>query len=68
MARTLSGSVRRELIDAVRTRYRSSEPSAKRLILREFAALTGYHRKSAIRVLNGESTDRDAVVRRRPRI
>ena len=30
---------------------------AKRLILREFTALTGYHRKSAIRVLNGDGVD-----------
>jgi hypothetical protein len=41
---------------------------AKRLILREFAALTGYHRKSAIRVLNGEAHERDAVARRRRRV
>jgi len=41
---------------------------AKRLILREFAALTGYHRKSAIRVLNGEAHERDAVARRRQRV
>jgi hypothetical protein len=68
MARTLSGPARRELIDAVRARYRISDPMAKRLILREFAALTGYHRKSAIRVLNGESDERDTLVRRRRRI
>lgn len=41
---------------------------AKRLILREFAALTGYHRKSAIRVLNGEAGESDTVAQRRPRI
>jgi hypothetical protein len=68
MARTLSGSARRELIDAVRARYRSSDPMAKRLILREFAALTGYHRKSAIRVLNGDTVDSDTPTRRRRRI
>ena len=65
MARTLSGSARRELIDAVRARYRSSERMAKRLILREFAALTGYHRKSAIRVLNGDAGERSTVTRHR---
>lgn len=68
MAKTLSGSARRELIDAVRARCRSSEPMAKRLILREFAALTGYHRKSAIRVLNGKAGESDIVVQRRRRI
>jgi hypothetical protein len=68
MAKALSGSARRELIDAVRARYRSSEPAAKRLILREFTALTGYHRKSAIRVLNGVAGESDTVAPRRPRI
>lgn len=67
-ARTLSRPARRELVDAVRTRYRISTPMAKRLILREFVAVTGYHRKSAIRILNGEAGDDDAVARwRRPR-
>jgi hypothetical protein len=68
MAKTLSGSARRELIDSVRARYRSSEPMGKRLILREFTALTGYHRKSAIRVLNGEASESDPAAPRRPRI
>ncbi len=62
--RILSGSARRELIDAVRARCRSSEPMAKQRAdgeaahsagVREFAALTGYHRKSATRVLNGDA-------------
>jgi hypothetical protein len=52
MARTLSGVARRELIGAVRERYRIASRVEKQLILREFSAITGYHRKSAIRVLN----------------
>lgn len=48
-----SGSARRELIAAIRGRYLVSTPPAKREILREFAAITGYHRKPAIRILNG---------------
>ena len=52
MAKRLSGLVRRELVAAVRARYRTSSPSAKREILREFSVITGYHRKSAIRILN----------------
>ena len=52
MAKTLSGGARRELIDAVRARYRISSRAEKRLILQEFSVITGYHRKSAIRVLN----------------
>ena len=69
MASTLSGPARRELVDAVRARYRSSAPMAKRQILRSFAAITGYHRKSAIRILNGEADESDAIARRRrPRV
>lgn len=60
MAKTLSGSARRELVVTVGTRYRSSAPIEKRLILREFSAITGYHRKSAIRILNSAGADRDA--------
>ena len=68
-ARTLSGPARRELVGAVRARYRISAAAAKRLILREFVAITGYHRKSAIRILNGDTDENDAVARRRrPRI
>jgi hypothetical protein len=52
MAKRLSGAARRELIAAVRGRYMTSTPHVKREILREFAAITGYHRKSAIRILN----------------
>jgi hypothetical protein len=51
MAKRLSGLARRELIVAVRGRYSTSAPSVKREILREFVAITGYHRKSAIRIL-----------------
>jgi hypothetical protein len=52
MAKRLRGLARRELIAAVRGRYSTSEPPVKREILREFSAITGYHRKSAIRILN----------------
>jgi len=63
MAKRLSGSARRELIAAVRGRYLASAPPAKREILREFAAIAGYHRKSAIRILNGDADENDAVAR-----
>jgi hypothetical protein len=46
---------RRELVEAVRARYRASSREEKTRILREFAAVSGYHRKSAIRILNGSS-------------
>jgi hypothetical protein len=69
MARKLSGSARRELVAAVRTRYGASAPSVKRTILREFAAITGYHRKSVIRILNGNGNESATAIHRlRPRI
>ena len=42
---------RRELIEAVRERYRSAVRTEKKRILDEFAEIAGYHRKYAIRVL-----------------
>ena len=68
-AKKLSGSARRELVAAVRARYRASDPSAKREILREFAAITGYHRKSAIRILSDHGREVSTkVLRTRPLI
>ena len=69
MAKTLSAVARRELIDGVGARYRISTRAEKRLILKEFSAITGYHHKSAIRVLN-QVAGADAAVPRaaRPRI
>ena len=42
---------RRELIDAVAARYHAATRSEKKDILDEFAKVTGFHRKHAIRVL-----------------
>jgi len=44
-------ATRRELIEALQVRYQAGALSEKTAILDEFAALTGYHRKHAIRVL-----------------
>ena len=52
---TMSPEGRRELVAAVTERYRRSKPAERGRILDEFVALTGYHRKHAIRVLNGDS-------------
>ena len=52
---TMSPEGRRELVAAVTGRYRRSKPAERGRILDEFVALTGYHRKRAIRVLNGDS-------------
>jgi hypothetical protein len=52
---TISPQARQELVTAVAERYQRSTPAEKGWILDEFVALTGYHRKHAIRVLNGSS-------------
>lgn len=52
MARRISVEVRRELVRAIGERYRSGSMDAKARILDEFVAVTGYHRKHSIRVLN----------------
>jgi hypothetical protein len=49
--RQLSLATRRELLAAVAVRYASATPHEKKTILDEFAAVTGYHRKHAIRAL-----------------
>ena len=47
-------TTRKELIEALRLRYRSAAFGDRIKILDEFVALTGYHRKHAIRVLREE--------------
>src|ERR1700730_8481118 len=53
MGRRISMATRKELVEAVRQRYSAASKLGKSKILDEFAALTGYHRKHAIRVLAG---------------
>jgi hypothetical protein len=43
---------KRELLEAIRTRYRRGSKAEKTRILDEFVHNTGYHRKYAIRLLN----------------
>jgi hypothetical protein len=69
MARALTKTARQELVQAVRERYQTCSRDAKTRILEEFASVSGYHRKSAIRILNGATCpDEDKRGRRRPRI
>ena len=60
-------ATRSELIEAIIERYRSSCRADKRRILDEFVAVTGYHRKHAIRVLgrpeNNPSAARQYITR-----
>jgi len=48
----MSQKSKRELVDSIRPRYKKANGAEKERILNEFVANTGYHRKSAIRVLN----------------
>jgi len=59
-------STRAELAAVTRSRYASAKGKQKRKILDEFIATTGYHEKSAIRVLNTRSAPRQRQTRRRP--
>lgn len=58
-------TTRKELIGALRARYRAAGVADKVKILDEFVALTGYHRKHAIRVLKEEASSKEARARNR---
>ena len=62
----MTHTARAELTNAIRRRYRSATGKEKHKILGEFIATTGYHEKSAIRVLNGEPPERRPQTRNRP--
>jgi hypothetical protein len=66
MKRQMTNATRAELADAIRGRYRAAAGKAKRRILEEFIAATGYHEKSAIRVLNSLPVAKVRQTRRRP--
>ena len=53
MARRISMAGRTELLEAVSLRYWDARRSERSRILDEFSAVTGYHRKHAIRLLSG---------------
>jgi hypothetical protein len=57
------------LVRALHDRYKSASRAEKVRMLNEFAALSGYHRKYAIRVLNGAAEPREpAQLPARPRL
>ena len=66
MASKMTHTVRTELANAVRRRYRSATGNQKRRILDEFIATTGYHEKSAIRALNAVPKVTARQTRNRP--
>jgi hypothetical protein len=61
----MTQTTRAELADAIRARYAAAKGKDRRRILDEFIAATGYHEKSAIRVLNACGSKRPQA-RRRP--
>src|SRR5690348_14672870 len=60
-------SSRKDYLRRIHPRYRQASPTEKRRILDEFCANCGYHRKYAIRLLNGPPPGSRPVRARRPR-
>jgi len=54
MTKLVTAKVRGELVAALRERYKAGSRDQKGRILAEFVATSGYHRKSVIRILNGD--------------
>jgi hypothetical protein len=66
MKTKLTHAMRMELATAIRGRYAATASKDKRRILEEFIAATGYHEKSAIRVLNNPPELKRCATRQRP--
>jgi hypothetical protein len=64
MARQISMATRVELVQAIVDRYCLSSRREKHSILDEFAAVTGYHRKHAIRLFRAKAARLPAHRRR----
>lgn len=62
----MTHAMRMELANAVRDRYATAAHKDKGRILEEFVAATGYHEKSAIRVLNSAPEPKRRQTRHRP--
>lgn len=64
----MSESARKELVRVLRDRYRKVTRIEKTMILNEFVALTGYHRKHAIQILTRDSALTDKQPKSRFRV
>src|SRR3954469_8190761 len=62
----MTHAIRMEWANAIRDRYAAAANKDKSRILQEFIAATGYHEKSAIRVLNASPEPKRRPTRRRP--
>lgn len=61
MANRISRQTRAELLAALRRRYGHASRQGRTHVLDEFVAVSGYHRKHAIRLLNGSAPPNDPV-------
>lgn len=69
MTKLVTAKIRSELVAALRERYQAGSRDQKGRILAEFVATSGYHRKSAIRILNGDAdTVTHTAIRGRRRV
>jgi hypothetical protein len=68
MQTKMTHTARAELADAIRRRYQAATGKEKHKILGEFIVTTGYHEKSAIRVLNADPTTKQPQTRNRPSV
>ena len=66
--RRVSMATRDELVAAVIERYRKGKRAEKGRILDEFVAVTGFHRKHAMRVLRGGPANRRSAPRPERRV
>jgi hypothetical protein len=57
MGKGISAQTRKELLEALVYRYRNSPKKDRTRILDEFVAISGYHRKHAVRLLSGKPHD-----------
>src|SRR5215211_3800110 len=65
MPTKMTHAMRMDFADAIRDRYAAAANKDKRRILEEFIAATGYHEKSAIRVLNSHPEPKCRQTRQR---
>jgi hypothetical protein len=66
MKTKMTHAMRVDFANAIRDRYAAAANKDKRRILEEFIAATGYHEKSAIRVLNSRPEPKSRQTRQRP--